>query len=169
MFSLTLTFLLSLEVIQWKKLHSIPWNLLLQINIITSSSCSQIFCWKIALLKKKRNKEHYWISQVDMKSKVLRFCSRVFVCVFFFFFFSIFYHSFIPMSLPFLLATWLNMIQQSEFIHYNYLGRQTLSVLIWGAVSVNTDLPKRRKSRGHRLWDVGCWMEPMWADGRCCE
>lgn len=39
-------------------------------------------------LKKKKKKEHYWISQVDMKSKVLRFCSRVFVCVVFFFFLS---------------------------------------------------------------------------------
>lgn len=126
-----------------------------------SNSCSQILCWKIALLKKKK-KEHYWISQVDMKFKMLRFCSRVFL-------FFLFYHSLTPMLLPFLLATWLNMIQKSEFIHYNYLGRQTLSVLIWRAVSVNTDLPKRRKSRGHRLWDADCWMEPMWADGRCCE
>lgn len=110
----------------------------------------------------KKKKEHYRISQVDMKFKMLRFCSRVFL-------FFLFYHSLGPMLLPFLLATWLNMIQESEFIHYNYLGRQTLSVLIWRAVSVNTDLPKRRKSRGHRLWDADCWMEPMWADGRCCE
>ena len=83
-------------------------------------------------LKKKKKKERtlldftsgYEIQSVKILQQGFCVCVCVCVCVFFF------YHSFTPKPLPFLLATWLNMIQKSEFIHYNYLGRQTLSVLI---------------------------------------
>lgn len=61
-----------------------------------------------------------------------------------------------PHVLPFLiLATWLSMIQKSEFIHYNYLGEtDSFSTYLRGSV-VNTDLLEEEIQRTSFM---RCWL-----------
>lgn len=46
-----------------------------------------------------------------------------------------------------------DVIQKSKFIHGNSYGRLTLSVPIWGSVSINTNSHKRRNSGGKLFYE----------------